>query len=185
MIRASIAVIATIALIAIVAVGLNRDGDADKAHAMLIRAATAIKKDEPTALARFKKGTRGFKRGDIYVFCFNLGDGVLIAGQPQNLGKDVRSFVDSRGDGWGKRLFEAAKKPQRVISRIQYMAPRPGTDRTEVSKASFVTAVDAETACGVGYYPSSLNRARKKKAAALSARRFAAPGGIFMDFADG
>jgi hypothetical protein len=37
------------------------------------------------------------------------------------------------------------------ITEVNYMWPRPGSDKTPVAKVSFVTKV-GDLGCGVGYY---------------------------------
>ena len=69
--------------------------------------------------------------GDIYPFCFNLSDGLLVAvGNPNVkglLGKDARTFKDPTGDVYGPRLYDAAKEGQ--INEVSYILPRPALTR--------------------------------------------------------
>jgi hypothetical protein len=55
-------------------------GTAADAKAMLEKAVAAIKADKARALEQINAGTNGFLVGDIYPFCFNLSDGLNIAG---------------------------------------------------------------------------------------------------------
>jgi hypothetical protein len=103
------------------------------------------------AIAMFTKGENVFHDGDIYVFCFDRPTGKLLAGQ--NSGTEVQAFKSSNGDPWGLRIYNAGQRPMGEITELSYMAPKPGLDRTEVSKVSWVTAADEQIACGVGYYP--------------------------------
>jgi len=127
-------------------------GSAADAKAMLEKAVAAIKADKAKALDQINKGENGFVVGDLYPFCFNLSDGLLVANGNPNvkglLGKDVRTFKDPTGDLYGPRLYDV-KEGQ--VTEVSYMSPKPGADKTWVPKASFATAV-AGLGCGVGYY---------------------------------
>ena len=128
-------------------------GTADEAKAMLTKAIAAVKSDKTKALDLINKGEGGFLDRDLYPFCFNLSDGLLVAVANPNvkglLGKDVRTFKDPTGDLYGPRLYDAAKESQ--VIEVSYKSPKPGADTTWVPKASFVTAV-VGLGCGVGYY---------------------------------
>jgi signal transduction histidine kinase len=128
-------------------------GTAADAKAMLDKTVAAIKADKGKALDQINKGENGFLQGDIYPFCFSLSDGRLIAVANPNakamIDKDARTIKDATGDAYGERLFAAAKEGQ--INEVSYKFPKPGPDKTPVSKVGFVTAV-AGLGCGVGYY---------------------------------
>jgi len=128
-------------------------GTSADAKAMLEKTVAAIKADKARTLDQINKGENGFFVGDLYPFCFNLSDGLLVAvGNPNVkglLGKDARTFKDPTGDVYGPRLYDAAKEGQ--VNEVSYMSPKAGADKTWVPKVSFVTAV-AGLGCGVGYY---------------------------------
>jgi hypothetical protein len=128
-------------------------GTAADAKAMLEKTVAAIKADKAKTLDQINKGENGFLVGDIYPFCFNLSDGLLVAvGNPNVkglLGKDARTFKDPTGDVYGPRLYDAAKEGQ--VNEVSYMSPKAGSDKTWVPKVSLVTAV-AGLGCRVGYY---------------------------------
>ena len=130
-------------------------GTADQARAMLLRAVAAVKADKAKALDMFNKGEGGFLDRDLYPFCFNAGDGILVAtGNPntkQNLGGDERTVKDSTGKPFGLETYAAAQKPEGQITEVSYMFPKPGADKTPVSKVTFVARV-GDLGCGVGYY---------------------------------
>jgi hypothetical protein len=130
-----------------------QQGTEADAKSMLQKTVAALKSDKTKALDEINKGEGAFLQGDIYPFCFNLSDGLIVAvgspaGRP-NLGKDERTIKDATGDAFGQRLYEAAKEGQ--INEVSYKFPKPGQDRTPVPKVSFVTVV-AGLGCGVGYY---------------------------------
>jgi Single Cache domain 2 len=130
-------------------------GTAAEAKAMLEKAVVALKADKAKALDMINKGEGGFLDRDLYVFCFNLGDGKTVAAGSNNarklLGQDIRTFKDSTGKLYGPDLYNGALKPAGHFTEVGYMFPKPGPDTTPVAKTSFVTnAVDL--GCGVGYY---------------------------------
>jgi cache domain-containing protein len=124
-------------------------GTAAEAKAMLEKAVAAVKADKGKAIAMFNKGEGGFKDRDLYPFCFNIADGIVIATLAPTIGKDVRTLKDKAGHAFGEDVYKAAKDGQ--ISEVSYMFPRPGSDTTPVQKISFVTKV-GDLGCGVGYY---------------------------------
>jgi len=129
-------------------------GTAAEAKAMLDNAVAAIKADKAKALDTFNKGEGTFRDRDLYPFCYNAGDGKFVAvgtNVKQLLGTDVRDLKDASGKAYGVDLYAAAQKREGEISEISYMFPRPGADKTPVSKVTFVTEV-GDIACGVGYY---------------------------------
>src|SRR6516162_9601778 len=101
-------------------------GTASDAKAMLEKTVAAIKADKAKTLDEINKGENGFLVGDLYPFCFNLSDALLVAiGNPNvkgMLGKDARTFKDPTGDVYGPRLYDAAKKGS---MRSATCLPRP------------------------------------------------------------
>ena len=128
-------------------------GTAAEAKAMLEKTVAAIKADKTKTLDLINKGEGGFLDRDLYPFCFNLSDGLLVAvGNPnvkQLLGKDAKTFKDPTGDVYGPRLYGGAKEGQ--VNEVSYNSPKAGADKAWVPKVSLVTAV-AGLGCGVGYY---------------------------------
>lgn len=125
-------------------------GTAAEAKAMLEKAVTAVKADKAKAIAMFNKGEGGFKDRDLYPFCFNVADGVIVAGPASVMNKDTRTLKDPTGKAFGEDIFKAAKDG--VVTEVNYMFPRPGAaDTTPVAKVSFVTKA-GDLGCGVGYY---------------------------------
>ena len=124
-------------------------GTAAEAKAMLEKAVAAVKADKSKALASFNAGTDGFKDRDLYPFCFNIADGVVVAGPAAVKGKDTRTLKDSTGRVFGEEIYKAAQDGK-ITEVGNYMFPRPG--QTEpAAKVSFVTKV-GDLGCGVGYY---------------------------------
>jgi signal transduction histidine kinase len=123
-------------------------GTATEAKVMLEKAVFAVKADKAKALGMFNKGEGGFKDRDLYPFCFNIGNGIVTAGQSAVLGKDVRTLTDPTGKAFGEDFYNA---PREGTNEVSYMSPRPGTDLTPVEKISFVARA-GDQGCGVGYY---------------------------------
>jgi len=145
--------LSAIAVLFATAAFAQQGGTAAEAKAMLEKAVAGIKGDKAKTLDQINNGEGGFHDRDLYPFCFNLDDGLLVAvGNPnvkQLLGKDVRTFKDPTGDVYGPRLYAAAKEG--ALTEVSYNSPKPGASSEWVPKASFVTAV-VGLGCGVGYY---------------------------------
>jgi signal transduction histidine kinase len=124
-------------------------GTAQEAKAMLERAIPLVKADKASAFAKFNKGEDGFKDRDLYVFCFNSGDGIINAAVPAVMGKDIRTIKDKNGDAFGQRVYDSPKEG--TITEVSYKFPRPGSTEP-VEKHSYVTKI-GDQGCGVGYYP--------------------------------
>jgi hypothetical protein len=73
------AVSAAALLLSPIAFAQQTGGTADEAKAMLMKAVAAVKADKAKALNMFNKGEGGFLDRDLYVFCFNAGDGKQVA----------------------------------------------------------------------------------------------------------
>jgi Single Cache domain 2 len=130
-------------------------GTADEAKAMLAKTVAAIKADKTKTIDLINKGEGGFVDRDLYPFCSNISDGKNVAlGNPnakQLLGVDVRTTKDVNGKAFGQEFYDAYQKPEGEITEVSYMFVRPGPDKTQVPKVSFVTRV-GDLGCGVGYY---------------------------------
>ena len=113
-------------------------GTASEARTMLDKAVVAVKADKAKTLDTINKGEGGFLDRDLYVFCFNIGDGKAVANGSTNpaarktIGVDVRTLKDATGKVFGQDLYDAAKEGQ--IAEVGYMFPKPGADMTPVAK---------------------------------------------------
>ena len=130
-------------------------GTAEEAKAMLVKAVAAVKEDKTKALDMFNKGEGGFLDRDLYVFCVNVSDGIIVAmGNPnekQLIGQDGRARKDSSGKAYGLELYAAGQKPEGQITEVNYMREKPGPNKTPVPKVSSVERA-GDIFCGVGYY---------------------------------
>ncbi len=130
------------------ALAQGASGTAAEAKAMLEKAVAAVKADKAKAISQFNNGEAGFKDRDLYPFCFNISDGLTLAGPAAVRGKDVRTLKDPTGKTYGEDLYKAAQDGK--ITPVNYMFPKPGTTNP-VAKESFVTKI-GDVGCGVGYY---------------------------------
>jgi signal transduction histidine kinase len=103
----------------------------------------------------FNEGGGRFLNGDIYVFCTNAATGKFVAMGNTNakelLGQDVRTLKDPTGKPFGEEIYAAGQKSEGVITEVSYLFAKP-SDPKPAAKTSFVTRVDEDFACGVGYY---------------------------------
>jgi hypothetical protein len=94
-------------------------GTAAEARAMLDRAVIAVKTDKAKALNMFNKGDGGFKDRDLQPFCFNVGDGAIVAATaPALLGKDIRTLKDPSGKVFGPDIYEAGMYADEIAKSI-------------------------------------------------------------------
>jgi hypothetical protein len=147
---------AAVLLISTAAFAQQTGGTADEAKAMLMKAVAAVKADKAKALDMFNKEEGGFLDRDLYVFCADLTTNMQIANGNPNakalIGTDLREAKDANGKAFGIEIVDGMKKPEGVVTEINYVFPRPGADKTPVPKISLVTKVSDDLGCGVGYY---------------------------------
>ena len=126
-----------------------------EARAMLTNVVAEVKVNRGQAFTMFNQDGGRFLNGDIYVFCFNAGDGKFVAEGNANakdlLGQDVRTLKDATGKAFGQEIYAAGLKPEGEITEVSYLFAKPN-DPKPAAKTSFVTKVDDDYACGVGYY---------------------------------
>ena len=134
-------------LFAATSAGAQQLGNAAEAKAMLERAVTEVKANPAAAVDKFNKGEAGFKDRDLYVFCFEMATGKVVA-HPTLMGTDMRALKDKAGEPAGEKIFAAAK--DNAIGTADYMFPKPG-ETEPVAKQTFVTKV-GDLGCAVGYY---------------------------------
>ena len=133
----------------------GRLADGYEARAMLMNVVDEVKVNREHAFEMFNQGGGRFLNGDIYVFCTNAENGKFVAMGNANakdlLGKDVRTLKDSTGKAYGQEIYAAGQKPEGEITEVSYLFAKP-SDPKPAPKTSFVTKVDDDFACGVGYY---------------------------------
>jgi signal transduction histidine kinase len=157
-VRKKLIIVAAGAVFAFAPFALAHPADKYIAKAMLMTAASEVSYDSKQAFEQFNQGKGKFLTGmdgNIYVFCFDTGDGKFVAMGNANaknlLGSDVRALKDGTGKAYGEEIFSAAQKREGEITEIGYLFQKP-TDPKPAAKTSYVTRVNAEFACGVGYY---------------------------------
>ena len=125
----------------------------EQAMAMLARAVAAVKADKTKALAMFSTGEGGFLDEDLYPYCFNVGDGKIVAdvNQPKLVGQKAIDLKDATGKPFGLELYRAMQKTEGEITDVGYMFPRPGSEQQLAPKVALVTRV-GDLGCAVGYY---------------------------------
>ena len=130
-----------------VAVSAAEYGTADEAKAMLGAAVIEMKADPQAAIVKFNDAGGAFRDRDLYVFCANLDDGIIVA-HPKLVGTDLRTIKDANGKAFGTLMLDGAREGE--ITEVSYVWPRP--DATEpVPKNSYIIGVGGHV-CGVGYY---------------------------------
>jgi signal transduction histidine kinase len=122
-------------------------GEAAQARAMLDKVVAGVTTDEHATLAEIVKGANGFRKGDLYAFCANAGNGAVVA-HPFRLGDNLADQADKNGVLFGVQMLKTAQLG--TVSEVHYMWPKPGTT-TPVEKSTFYTKVD-DLVCAVGYY---------------------------------
>jgi cytochrome c len=124
-------------------------GTAAEAKAMLQKAVTEMKANPAAAIAKFNKADGGFRDRDLYVFCFEMGSGKIVAHVNPNLvSMDVRALKEKDGSPFGQKIYDAAKEG--AIETVSYNAPKPGST-DPIPKESYITRV-GDYGCGVGYF---------------------------------
>ncbi len=125
----------------------SEHGTKAEATALLDRAIIEVKADAGAAIAKFNDPKGGFQDRDLYVFCANIGDGIIVA-HANIVGTDLRTLKDKNDKPFGTEMLD--KATEGTITEIEYMWPRPeGGD--PVDKISRITRL-GDRMCGVGYY---------------------------------
>jgi cytochrome c len=127
-------------------------GTPDEAKAMLDRAITALKSDEPGALSKFNDPSdQQFHDRDLYIFCFDVADGKITADSSNGLrGIDIRT-LKLKDDPMGQRAYDTIQSaPRESVRTMDYSFPKPGM--TEPSPKQFLETRVGDQGCGVAYY---------------------------------
>jgi hypothetical protein len=127
-------------------------GTAAEARAMLDRAIVALKADHGKALAAFNDAhNKEFRDRDLFVYCFNTGDGEFTAYEMSVLiGADIRQFK-LYNEPMGQRSYDAVHAaPEGTVVAVDYQMPKPGESKPS-AKEALETRV-GDQACGVSYF---------------------------------
>jgi hypothetical protein len=149
--KSSLQIFASVAAIAILTAtasfAASDHGTEAEATALLDRALVELKADKAAAIAKFNDPKGGVQDRDLYVFCANLGDGIIVA-HANIVGTNLRELKDATGKPFGAEMLDTPVEGK--ITEIEYMWPKPsGGD--PVDKVSRITTV-GDLMCGVGYY---------------------------------
>jgi hypothetical protein len=137
----------TLLVLSAAALAGPEQGSAAEGRAMLSRAVAALKADKDRAIDSFNHNDATFRDRDLFVFCFNGGDGRLTAHEAM-VTHDVRRIRDSAGHPIGEVMYRAAVED--AVVEVTYSSPLPGST-SPARKRAFITRVDDQV-CGVSVY---------------------------------
>ncbi|MCK1544256.1 cache domain-containing protein [Bradyrhizobium sp. 179] len=124
-------------------------GTASEARAMLERVVSGIKADSAATIEKINKSDPSFSDRDLYPTCAGP-DGKMVANPNRaRLGLVQKDSKDASGKPYREEL---ARAQEGLFSEVSYLSPRPGADKTPVSKVAFVTKI-AGYICLVGCSP--------------------------------
>jgi cytochrome c len=153
----SIAFATALALSALLPAEMARAADQfaspDQAKALFGRAIAALKANQATALKTFNdEKDKQFRDRDLYVYCFNVGDGKFTAFQNNiMIGVDIRELKIPPDDPIGKRAYDTVHDaPEGNIVAVEYNFPKPGT-KAPATKQTLEARIGSQ-ACGVTYF---------------------------------
>lgn len=141
------AVAASTVLAATISNAAGNYGTEAEASTLLDRAIAEMKTDPAAAITKFNDPKGGFQDRDLYVFCADLGDGIIVA-HANIVGTDLRALKDKNDKPFGAEMLDTATED--TITEIEYMWPRP-EGGPPVDKISRITKI-GDRMCGVGYY---------------------------------
>ncbi|MFZ0778473.1 MAG: chemotaxis protein [Xanthobacteraceae bacterium] len=127
-------------------------GTAEQARALLDRAVVALKADQGKALAAFNDAhNKDFHDRDLFVYCFNTGDGKFTAYELAALiGADIRQFK-LYNEPMGQRSYDVVHDaPEGTVVSVDYKMPKP--NETKPSAKQALEARVGDQACGVSYF---------------------------------
>ena len=119
----------------------------EEARAVLKRAITEVKRDKLAAITSFNHNDAPFRDRDLFVFCFNGGDGKFTAHEAF-VTRDVRELRDANRAPLGAEMYNSAQEGR--ITEIVFVAPLPGSTELAV-KSAYVTRI-GDQVCGVSAY---------------------------------
>ena len=120
---------------------------------LLERAVVAIKDNQVTALKAFNDDkNKQFRDRDLYIYCFNVGDGKFTAYQSAMLlGVNIREFKLPPNDPVGQRAYDAIHDaPEGNFVTRNTNARNPGTKQPATKQ--FLETRVGNQACGVTYF---------------------------------
>jgi len=127
--------------------GAAEYGTPEEAQVMLKRAVLEVKKDKFAAIQSFNHNAPPFRDRDLFVFCFNRGDGRFTAHEAF-VAHDVRGLHDAYGAPFGAEIYGNARDGE--VIEIAFISPIPGS--TELAVKSAHVAQTGDQVCGVSAY---------------------------------
>jgi len=122
-------------------------GSPNEAKAMLIRAISEVKTNKIAAIEKFNKNVALFRERDLFVFCFNSGDGKLTAHEAL-VTWDVRKLLDARGTPFGAQMYTTAREGQ--IDEVVFISPIAGST-VLAEKIAYISRI-GDQVCGVSAF---------------------------------
>jgi hypothetical protein len=122
-------------------------GSPNEARAMLIRAISEVKTNKIAAVEKFNHNEAPFRDRDLFVFCFNSGDGKLTAHEAL-VTWDVRKLLDARGTPFGAQMYNTAREGQ--IDEVVFISPIPGSTAL-AAKIAYISRI-GDQVCGVSAF---------------------------------
>jgi cytochrome c len=122
-------------------------------RALLERAVVAMKDNPTAAIKAFNDDkSKQFRDRDLYVYCFNLGDGKFTAYESNMLlGVNIRELKLPPDDPVGQRAYDVVHdSPEGSYVTAQYKLNKPGT-KVPADKEFLETRIGTQ-ACGVTYF---------------------------------
>jgi signal transduction histidine kinase len=130
-------------------IGSALAGEKEDAMKMVNEAAAAANKDKAAAIAEIGKPGGHYRKGEIYVFAYDL-NGVMVA-HPINaklIGKNLLEVPDADGKQFRKEIITQVKASG--LATVDYKYKNPENGKIE-EKVSFCKKA-AELAICAGYY---------------------------------
>ena len=125
----------------------NEYGSPNEAKAMLIRAISEVKTNKIAAIEKFNKNVARFRKSNLFVFCFNSGDGKLTAHEAL-VTWDVRKLLDAKGTPFGAQMYSTAREGQ--IDEVVFISPIPGSTAL-AEKIGYISRI-GDQVCGVSAF---------------------------------
>lgn len=122
-------------------------GTAKEAKAMLSRAIAEVKANKLAAIESFNHNDMPFRDRDLFVFCFNGGDGKFTAHEAF-VTSDARKLRDPNGKAYGAEMYNNAQEGR--IIEVTFTSPLPGSTELAVKQAYVMRMGDQ--VCGVSAY---------------------------------
>jgi methyl-accepting chemotaxis protein len=132
-----------------------RQGTADEAHALVIKAVALFKRSGTAALPMYTDPAQGFADRDMYVFAWDRG---LVyrafAGKPANVGRHANEILGTDTAQLGRDVWAAAEAGGGWVD-YDFLHPATGA---LLPKTSFVMPVSKDLVVGCGVYKTVARR---------------------------